>query len=430
MPNAAFSPPPARRAAEQGLVPLLLAALLLAGCAAPMASPSAPAGVAAPTREALPLDQAVVALAEALLASTRDAVPPGTRRGIVIDPLIDRATGAETGATRSMESVIGRLVRERYPALELKPFTVASLDEQPLILLGAITRVQAPGSVVNAPGPSDTYRIWGVVGDLRSGTILARPMAWVRAESVDPTPTAFFRDSPAWTDDVMQAAYLRTCSSLPGTRIDPAYLRGLRAQAMVAEAVGSYERGEMARARALYVAAEGEPGGQQARVLNGLYLTNWALGRRAEAEAAFGRLVGYGLSRNRLAVKLLFRPGGTEFVRDPGVSGPYPMWLRQIAAQAAGRESCLVVEGHASVTGSSEANDRLSLARAQAVRARLLREAPPLEPRSAAAGRGARQPIIGLGTDDMRDALDRRVEFLPGACPARVAGLAGGVPAG
>jgi outer membrane protein OmpA-like peptidoglycan-associated protein len=115
-------------------------------------------------------------------------------------------------------------------------------------------------------------------------------------------------------------------------------------------------------------------------------------------------------------VRLLFRPGTTEFMRDPAVSGPYPMWLRQIAQRLAAREGCVVVSGHASVTGSAAANDRLSLARAQSVRARLVAEEPVLRGRSEAVGRGSREPIIGSGTDDMRDALDRRVEFRPSRC--------------
>ena len=92
--------------------------------------------------------------------------------------------------------------------------------------------------------------------------------------------------------------------------------------------------------------------------------------------------------------------------------------LEEIAARVAQRQACLRVTGHASVTGASIANDRLSLARAQAVRATLVRNAPPLRDRSEAIGRGSREPIVGLGTDDMRDALDRRVEFAPRHCQA------------
>jgi outer membrane protein OmpA-like peptidoglycan-associated protein len=374
--------------------------------------------VAPPPREALPLDEAVVSLAEATLAGARGLpeIAAGGRRGLVIDPLIDRASGAETVATRRMVARIEALVRERHPQLELRPFTLASLEERPLILLGAITPVAAPGVIPATAAPSDTYRIWAVLGDLQTGMVLSHPTAWVRAATADATPTAFHAASPAWTEEEMVAAYLRTCAADPGMPMDAAYLRGLRAQAAVAEAVAAHERGEPERALALYRQVADAPGGQQARALNGIYLAQAALGRQAAAEEAFGRLVEYGLARERLAVRLLFRPGSTEFVGDPAVSGPYPMWLRQIARRLAAREDCVVVGGHASVTGSAAANDRLSLARAERVRARLVAQEPVLRGRSQAVGRGSREPIIGSGTDDLRDALDRRVEFRPSRC--------------
>jgi hypothetical protein len=45
------------------------------------------------------------------------------------------------------------------------------------------------------------------------------------------------------------------------------------------------------------------------------------------------------------------------------------------------------------------------------VQQRLLVDMPTLAKRSATVGKGSRENIIGLGTDDARDALDRRVEF-------------------
>ncbi|TDG32548.1 OmpA family protein [Paracraurococcus ruber] len=396
----------------------LLAAL--GACAAP---PARLADAPPPPKAALPFDDAVLALAEATLAGARTLpeIAAGGRRMLVIDPLIDRASGAETAATRGMEARIAALVRERHPEFDLQPFSLAALEAQPLILLGAMTPVEAPGSLANATAPTDTFRIWAVLGDLRSGTILAHPTAWVQGGTVDATPTAFFADSPAWTEDAMVAAYLRTCAGAPGTPMDPAYLRGLRAQALVAEGVAAQEAGRPERALALFRQAGTTAGGRQLRALNGIYLANQALGRETEAEQAFADLVEVGLEQERLAVKLLFRPATTEFVRDPRVSGPYPMWLRQIAERAEARRACLQVVGHASVTGGAAANDRLSLARAGRVRARLVAAEPPLRPRTAALGRGARDPIIGLGTDDMRDALDRRVEFRPQRCDQLVA---------
>ena len=70
------------------------------------------------------------------------------------------------------------------------------------------------------------------------------------------------------------------------------------------------------------------------RVVNGIYLASEKLGRSAEAEQAFGRVVAMGIAYRQLGVKFLFNPGSTEFWSDPKISGPYAMWLRQIARES------------------------------------------------------------------------------------------------
>lgn len=416
-------------AAARSLGAALCGLLLLAGCGTTPAAPPAPEALPMrvsdapkPPRTAQPLDEAVLSLTVALLDRARlDPPGPSGRHALVVDPLIDRATGQQTAVTRGMEQRIGTLVRARYPAFELRPFGTAALDEQPLILLGAITPVAEAGVIPASEAPfPQVYRIWAVLGDLRTGRIVSHETAWVRGPDVDMTPTAFFRDSPTWNREPLTAAYLRTCAGDPGEAIDPAYLRALRAQAHAADGVRAYEAGNPAAALAAYQAAAALPGGDQLRVRNGLYLANKALGRDAEAEAAFGAVVAQGLDRGELAVKFLFRPGTTAFWADPAISGDYPMWLRQIARQTEPRPFCLALTGHASPTGPAALNRRLSAARAEAVRGRLVAERPALRPRIEAEGVGASQPLIGTGTDDATDALDRRVSFAPEACLSRL----------
>lgn len=397
--------------------------LLLGGCAAtPPQSAQAPPP---PPKQAQPLEPAVLSLAEALL--TRTTLPPGPPRPLVIDPLIDRATGTETAATRAMSSRIAAVVEARHPDFRLRPFNTATLSEQPLVLLGAISAVEAPGSLKNTAAPPGAYRIWAVLADLSTGRIVGHETAWVQAEAVDATPTAFHADSPAWVADARTTAYLKVCAGNPGDPIDPQWLAALRAEALLAEATAAYEAGQPDAALGLFTRARAEPGGGQLRAFNGIYLANVALGRRTAAEDAFAELVGYGLERQRLAVKFLFRPGGAAFWPDPAISGPYPMWLRQIARRTEASGACLEVTGHTSPTGTPAANDRISRARADRIRDRLVTERHDLARRTAAVGAGASQPIIGTGRDDATDLLDRRVEFRPMAC-ARLT-LAGAVGA-
>ena len=86
--------------------------------------------------------------------------------------------------------------------------------------------------------------------------------------------------------------------------------------------------------------------------------------------------------------------------------------------QGAARDSCLRVIGHTSRTGDAAANEVLSQKRAAVIKASLERQNRKLAPRLAADGVGSREVIVGLGTDDLRDALDRRVEFRTVDCRA------------
>ena len=127
-------------------------------------------------------------------------------------------------------------------------------------------------------------------------------------------------------------------------------------------------------------------------------------------------IVALGLATNSLSVKFLFRPGSLDFLNDPKISGPYAMWLRIVAREVAASKSCLTIVGHTSKTGTEPFNDRLSLQRAVAIQRRIEALAPETATRLQAQGMGFRENLVGSGTDDLRDALDRRVEFKVRSC--------------
>ena len=185
---------------------------------------------------------------------------------------------------------------------------------------------------------------------------------------------------------------------------------------MLNEATKAYDTDKLSDALRLYESVISRPDGQQLRAFNGLYLTNMKLGRADEAEQAFSRIVALGLATNSLSVKFLFRPGMTEFLGDPRISGPYDMWLRLIAKEVAARKSCLTVVGHTSRTGSAQTNDRLSLQRAAVIQRRIETQAPEASAQLQSVGMGFRENMVGSGNDDLRDALDRRVEFKVRSC--------------
>jgi outer membrane protein OmpA-like peptidoglycan-associated protein len=421
---------------ERGRIVALTMALLivagLPGCTAlrqlsPM-SPETPQADTTSVRRAAakppgqPFDKAVVQAADKLFSSAASTVAsstPGARQALVIDPLIDEATGFRSAATRSMESQIVDLVRTKYPQFEVQELTSETLAQAPLVLLGSLAGVPADGTSFGTP---EVYRIWLVLADLKSGRIVAKGAARAASDGVDLTPVAFDRDSPGWARDRYVSGYLATCGGKVGDPIDPAYLQGVQTAALVRAAIDAYEVGRYEEALDLYTQASDTVAGDQLRVHNGLYLVNWQLGRRDQAAEAFSRLVDYGLSNDRLAIRFLFKPGTATFW-PPELARPYPMWLEQLAQRTANSSACLEVTGHTSPTGPTALNERLSLRRAEYIIYRLQGEAPQLGGRMIANGMGSRENIIGTGADDVTDAIDRRVEFraLPCGLQARAA---------
>ena len=337
--------------------------------------------------------------------------PEATPATLVVDPLVDGMTGYQSSATQSIQDHIVRLAKAEFPQYQVRGITSRSLQQQPRFLIGTFTPINAQ---LKPAGQRESYWFCLVMGDLKTGTIVAKSVARVRLADVDATPAATFGDSPVWTEDPSIQAYVTTCkASKVGDPIRPEYLDGLLAAALVNEAGDAYAEKRYAEALDLYRTALKAPAGEQLRVYNGIYLSLAKLGRVIESAAAFGDLVEYGLRRKRLAVKFLFRPASVRLDDDGGFSGNYDMWIQQIAARAVSSQACLEVTGHTSPTGPAALNDRLSLMRAEYIQMRLQTDQASLARRTLAAGVGSRENLIGTGKDDASDMLDRRVEIKP-----------------
>ncbi len=338
-------------------------------------------------------------------------------RDFVIDPLIDASTGAQTTGTVQMGEQLAAIVRSKYPQWKVKPLTRQLVASGPLLLMGTLTAVNTRNATQER---SDAFRIWLTLVDLKTGRIVAKKLDRATVDSVDASPTRYYQDSPTWHKDRTVSGYINSCqvNSKVGDPIDPTYLMRLPGAALTNEAVLAYQAGKTQEANALYRQARelADPG--DLRVLNGLYLTNWQLGKKQEAAEAFGQIVGAGIAAKRLPMKLLFRPGTTQLVATAGLQDQYDIWLREVARQTGQRGACLAVIGHTSKTGTDAINDPLSKNRAAAIKGSLERQDGSLVRRLTSDGVGSRENLIGLGTDDVRDALDRRVEFKVVDCAA------------
>ena len=376
----------------------------LAGCAAPQATNLS---------DELPFEQAVAQATDGLAGQTQKlpaflarVESKLNKRGVVLDPMLDALTGQQTAATVLLEGRVSERLTTKFDQYEILPFQSASLARAQYLLTGTMTRVDGGASTRKR-----ALQINLALTDLKTGTVVAQASALARDEGLDHTPLAYYRDSPVLVKDKVIEGYARTSATPPGQRGDAFYLERIASATVINEATTLYNQERYVEALGQYRSALATPTGEQLRVLNGIYLTTFKLGRIAEAEQAFGRVVALGIAYNELGVKFLFNPGSTEFWSDAKVSGPYGMWLRQIAKEGTAAKVCMNVVGHTSRTGSEQANDTLSLQRANFIKQRLSTEAAALGARTKTVGMGFRQNIVGSGSDNAVDALDRRVEF-------------------
>ena len=403
-----------------------MAGLLISCAAPPPARPALPERPAAPS-VAVAFDTAIDYAVDDLLVQaqrlpefqppTKSAVEAGPQRDvppkikIVVDVALDSVTGQQTLATRVLDARLLGRATARFPQFDVSALasTAISASSTPngRFLLAAVLAPLAQ----QANSPDARFRINLSLTDLSTGYVLAQAAVQTTAAGVDTTPTKFYQDSPSITRDRTVEGQLRTAQAKAGSEADGVYVSSLTVSALISEGARLYDTGQFEEALRAYESAEARPDGKQLRVLNGLYLCNMQLGRTEIAEQAFGRIVALGLGTNSLAFKFLFKPGTTDFLADSKISSPYPMWLRVLAKEMGNSKQCVSVVGHSSRTGAESVNDRLSLARATVIQRRLETTVPTLSARLQSLGMGYRENLIGTGTDDLRDALDRRVEF-------------------
>ncbi|KQV89481.1 flagellar motor protein MotB [Pelomonas sp. Root1237] len=379
---------------------------LLAGCLE-----TAPKQPTVSTNE-LSFSEAVVVATDGLVGQTQKlpaflakVESKIAKKSVVVDPMIDATSGQQTQTTQLLERRIAeRLAARKEGSFDLLPFRTENLSKVQYLLTGTLTRL------LGVPGKKSLQINLALV-DIKTGQVMAQASALARDDGLNHTPLAIYQDSPVLVKDKVVDGYISTALTAPGSSANSVYMERVAVASVINEAGSLYNAERYPESLTKYQEARNQTGGEQLRTLNGIYLNNVRLGRTAEAEAAFGQIVAYGLRANKLDVKFLFNPGSTEFWSDPKVSGAYPMWLRQIAREGAGARVCMVIVGHTSHTGSEQTNDALSLQRATFIQQRLAAEASPLAQRVKASGMGWRENLVGSGSDNAVDALDRRVEF-------------------
>ncbi|HZI82714.1 MAG TPA: OmpA family protein, partial [Casimicrobiaceae bacterium] len=249
----------------------VLAFLLIAACAAPPPPERPPA----PASE-LTFDAAVDYAVDDLLVQARrlPAFAPKplgglvksdeTRAVIAVDAAIDGNTGQQTVASKALDARLLQRAGDKFAQFEVVAVTAANLAKAQFLLAGTLTPLDTSGA------NRGTFRISLSLTDIKTGFIVAQSVARSRAEGVDSTPTAFYRDSPSLTKDRVVEGQIRTAQTPAGGTADEVYLARLPVTALISEGSKLYEAGNYAEALRYYESAAGRSEGQQLRVFNGL----------------------------------------------------------------------------------------------------------------------------------------------------------------
>lgn len=381
-------------------IALTVILLAVGACAgAPKTSDTAPRLVT--------FEDGVASLADALLARVEKDRTGGTANAMLI-PFTDADSGQVPEISRRIEAIFIETGEKHYPNISLARLTYQTIDTAHYIISGAIGLAAYPGGD-GAPAGKH-YRISGDVRRRAAAEIIGRETVWIAETQLNYAPTAIFRDSPLY----LKGSRLTPQAPEPSPPDEKSYFDDVSLETMAIQIEGrmAYEKGDYEAARKLFAMAAERPDGQDLGTYAGLYLANEKLGRLDEAETAFRKVVAISVEKHRyLTIKYLFRVDSVEFVTDPDLRHRYNEWIRYIGEYFQGTDHCLDIVGHASRTGSASYNAQLSLDRAKAVQKKLAATFPAVYKRSTVEGRGFSQNIVGTGTDDERDELDRRVEL-------------------
>lgn len=243
------------------------------------------------------------------------------------------------------------------------------------------------------------------------------PKIMVEPSPQIPSPT--YQDSPVYQDEKVDTTTLDDrVLAQTGTTDEGAYA-SLETKKLLVKAETFYEKKAYKKALPLFKLAATRQDGQLAKTYAGLYQTQRKLEHQSDAEQAFAQLLAISLKENnQLNFKFLFEVGSTEFVNDQDLRTEYSFWLHQIAKYFQNRKSCFQIVGHSGKKEKSGNEQPLSLLRAKTVQQIMSRHAPSITFQSKVFGKGDSQNIMGTGSNDVIDTLDRRVEIVVIDCDA------------
>lgn len=358
----------------------------------------------------LKLETAVTTLSDHLLTQLRQIRSEEKlteETAIVLDPFVDADSGEVVNASRDIERIIFNHTQKNYPKYALNRINPVKLHEAEYVLNGTMQLDTYKAGWYE----TKYYRLSSALINLKNGKVITSASAWV-TDALDYTPTALYKDRPLYFKDKYIDGLIETAGMPTGSTAQKDYYDTLPTHALLEEAASFYEDREYQMALKLFKKAKNRPDGQIAQTYTGLYESHYKLNQITEAEAAFAQLLKISVeTNNSLNIRFLFIVDSIDFIDDSELHKQYKFWLRQLVKYFKENDKCVQIVGHCSRTGTSEYNNQLSLARARYVQQLLQADFPDIRLRSKALGKGFHKNLVGSGSDDARDAIDRRVEF-------------------
>jgi outer membrane protein OmpA-like peptidoglycan-associated protein len=324
------------------------------------------------------------------------------------NPFVEVGNGQVTRQSLAIEEVFFQEIHSYSDRFKVTRLTQESLQNADYIING----------IIQYEARSETqakkyHHISTVVIDLKENVIAARNEVWIDATNLDYTPTPSYQDNPLYlTKNRMLQLLIDTVKSPVGTPIGKDYTASVKTRSLLVEAQTAYDKGNYDQARHLYSAVVEQVNGNTMEAFGGLYATNFKLGRFAEAEEIFAKIVALGAEAGNLPIKLMFESDLTEFLRVPQLRQQYDLWIRQLAFYLRDHsQQCINIIGHTSRTGLYDYNMVLSEQRAEVIQQEMSQIVPDIFQRTQVVGRGSDETIVGSVPDNAQNAIDRRVEF-------------------
>ena len=113
------------------------------------------------------------------------------KRSVVLDPMLDAATGQQTAATTLLETRVSERLTAKSDLFEILPFQSANLSKAQYLLTGTMTRVDGDGTAKKR-----ALQIHLALTDLKTGTVVAQASALARDDGLDHTPLAVLPRQP------------------------------------------------------------------------------------------------------------------------------------------------------------------------------------------------------------------------------------------